>query len=65
MKNWQRLLSVVLAIIGVLLTLHINNALALDQSACFGQNWFGDDECVGRLELSDLGTGNGILPTKI
>jgi hypothetical protein len=56
-SNRARILFIVLAIVWVILTLNISNALALDQSACFGQNWFGDEnECIGRLELSDLGS---------
>ena len=54
-RKGGRILFIVLAIVGVILTFNISNALALDQAACEGNDFGPDNECLGRLELLELG----------
>ena len=57
----RKFLFVVLAIIGIFLTLQINGALASDvpsdTDACkqFPHNWGANISCVGKFEMADMG----------
>ena len=58
-SNRERILFFVLAIIGVVLTLNIGSAFALNTDACNDEFWHDPNvvgACIGKLELDDMGS---------